>query len=264
MDIAVFAVDGAGVRHPLAMTGSAAELAAVRVATRADFLKLVQSPTERLRNLNLLFYVSYFGFDRLSDDFAAQSAALCTMGYRLVDGLSVPEVARRKLWSGIEEVLHSKANVPRGLWLRWHTSVRLVAGYLAFRDKDTQKAAEYFNGIGEFAFDLAHWPAVLTNVLIGIFLAGWTLYERGDFAEAARAWRRAEGVLRYGGATVQLPNFYAYGELSNAIRVAQECYVGCLQAENHGKPVEDVRVIPAGYQLDIHHLPGLLYNLGLK
>ena len=247
----------------LPLTGSAAQLAQIQVGSRQDLLRLVQSPTERLQDPNLLFYISYHALSRLPGDFAAHSAATCVMGYRLIEGLVVPAAARDRFWERVEYLLQAKPAVPRGLWLRWHTSMRLVAGYLSFHEKNTQKAAEFFDGIGDFAFELAHWPAALTNVLIGVFLAGWMYYERGEFPEAAQAWKRAEGVLRYGGAISQLPNFYAYGELANAIRVAQECYIGWMQAENGGRPVEDQRIIPAGYQLDIHHLPGLRHNLGL-
>jgi len=247
----------------LPLTGSAANLAQIRVGSRQDLLRLVQSPTERLKDPNLLFYTSYHSLSRFPGDFAAHSAATCVMGYRLIEGLVVPSSAREKFWERVDYLLRAEPAVPRGLWLRWHTSTRLVAGYLAFHEKNTQKAAEYFDGIGDFAFELSYWPAALTNVLIGIFLAGWIHYERGEFAEAAQAWKRAEGVLRYGSAISQLPNFYAYGELTNAIKVAQECYIGCIQAENGGKSVEDARIVPAGYQLDIRHLPGLRHNLGL-
>jgi hypothetical protein len=264
VELSVYAADATTSGAELPMKGTAAELALARVGSRQDFLKLVQSPTERLKSANLLFYVSYHGVRRLLGDFAAQSAGTCVMGYRIIDGLVVPDAARKAFWDSVEQLLVAKPNVPRGLWLRWHTSVRLVAGYVAFREKDTERSASYFDGIGDFAFELAHWPAALTNILIGIFLAGWVRYERGEFVDANQSWRRAEGVLRYGAALSQLPNFYAYGEFANAIRVAQECYIGCQQAENGGAPVHDVRIIPSGYELDIRHLSGLRYNLGLS
>jgi len=266
IDLKVFVADATGSGSELPMTGTAGELTLVKVGSGSDLMRLVQSPIERLKNPNLLFYISYHAFDRFPNDFGPQAAMLCTMGYRLLEGMAVPDAAIQKFWDRVHNLLKVRPalpHAPRGLWLRWHTSVRLVAGYLAFRNKDTVAAGNYFNGIGDFAFDLAHWPSSLTNVLIGIFLAGWMHYERGEFPEAAQTWRRAEGVLRYGGATALLTNFYAYGELGNAVKVAQETFVGLLQAENGGKPLNDPRLVPAGYEFDIRHLPGLRHNLGI-
>jgi len=262
--LSVSATDSAtGTSVGLPMTGPTAELRAINITSRQDFLRSVQSPTERLKNSSFLFYVSYFGLSRFADDFAARSAALCVMAYRIMEGVAVPQEGIDTFWAEVEKIIAERPNVPRGLWIRWHISVRLAAGYLAFRHKDTSRSATFFGGISEFAFELSHWPTATTNVLIGIFLAGWVRYQRGEFEAAAHEWRRADGVLRYGATLTNFSNFYAYGELENAIRVAQECYIGVMQAENGGKPVDDARIIPAGYQLDISHLPGLKYNLGL-
>lgn len=247
----------------LPMSGPAGDLQAIRIGSRQEFLQHVQSPSDRLKNSNLLFYISLFGLERFADDFAARSAAICVMAYRIMEGVSISPEVRKMFWQEIDTILSEDAKVPRGLWLRWHISVRLAAGYLAFRDKDTAKSASLFSGIGDFAFELSQWPSALTNVLIGIFLAGWVKYERKEYASAVQDWRRAEGVLRYGATIAQLTNSYAYGELANAIRVAQECYIGCRQAENGGTPISDPRIAPAGYELDIAHLPGPKYNLGL-
>lgn len=263
IDFSVFALDASGAGAQLPATGTAADLLRIQIGSRPDFLRAIQSPTERLRDPQILFYTSLHGLSRFRDDFAARSAAICTMGYRMNEGLEVPPAARQAFWEEVETLLGSTPDVPRGLWLRWHTSVRLIAGYAAYRQGSEALAAEHFSRVADFAFELNHWPTALTNVLIGIFLSGWTRYGRREWAEASREWRRAEGVLRLGASIAQFQNYYGFGELQNAVKVAQECFVGVQQAERQGAPINDTRLVMADYQVDVRHLPGVAFNLGV-
>lgn len=263
VDFDIYAFDASGSGLQLPVTGTAADLKRIQIGSRPDFLRAIQSPTERLKDPQILFYTAMHGLSRFGDDFAARSAATCTMGYRMNEGLAVPDVARATFWAEVEALLQSKPDVPRGLWLRWHTSVRLVAGYAAYRQGDTALAAEHFSRVADFAFELSHWPTALTNVLIGIFLSGWARYERQLWSDAAKEWRRAEGVLRLGSSIAQFNNYYGFGELQNAVRVAQECFVGVLQAECEGKAINNGHFAPIDYQVDVRHLTGVAFNLGV-
>ena len=263
VDFTVYAVDASGAGSKLPVSGTAAELGKLQIGSRPDFLKAIQSPVERLTDPQMLFYTALHGLARFQDDFAARSAAICTMGYRMNEGLDVPAQARNIFWAEVEALLHSKPNIPRGLWLRWHTSVRLVAGYTAYRERKPDLASEHFARVADFAFELSHWPTALTNVLIGIFLAGWSFYERQMWEAAAVEWRRAEGVLRLGAAISQFQNYYAFGELANAVKVAQECFVGSMQAEREGAAINDPRYVTVGYEVDVRHLTGVAFNLGV-
>lgn len=264
VDFTVYAVDASGAGCKLPVTGTAADLARLQIGSRPDFLKAIQSPIERLKDPQMLFYTALHGLSRFQDDFAARSAAICTMGYRMNEGIDAPSEARTLFWAEVGSLLQGRPNISRGLWLRWHTSVRLVAGYTAYRERKPEHASEHFARVADLAFELSHWPTALTNVLIGIFLSGWSLYERQLWEAAGTEWRKAEGVLRLGAAISQFQNYYAFGELANAVKVAQECFVGSMQAERQGAPIDDPRYVTVGYQVDVRHLAGVAFNLGVS
>jgi hypothetical protein len=138
--------------------------------------------------------------------------------------------------------------------LRWHTSVRLIAGYLAFQNGKDEDALRHFTAILPFLGDLSYWPQSLTNLLLGLFLTGYFTFLAGDKEAAIEHWSRAPTVFRFGCSIAEFQNYYAYGEVGNALRVVQECYVAA-QVVKGGGPITNASLAPVGRSLDLRQLP---------
>ena len=102
-----------------------------------------------------------------------------------------------------------------------------------------------FTAIVPFIADLSEWPQSLTNLLLGLFLTGYFNFLTGNKEAAIEHWSRAPEIFRYGCSIAEFQNYYAYGEVGNALRVVQECYVAA-QVVKGGGPITNVSLAPAG------------------
>ena len=258
-DVGVYAVNGDGQATALPHFRPDRLVDIPVIRTGEDFMRLVQTPSTRLKNSQTLLYAAVHALPRFRADFAVRSAALCVIGYRLLMRETEDPSIASLFWDESRRVLAEGSDVPRGLHFRWHTSLRLVCGYLLYRDGAVEAAIGQFGAIRSLAHLLGEWPTALTNVLLGIFLTGYLLHEAGDARRAGEAWALAPDLLRTGAATSVFANVYAYGELENAVRVARECHVGTLIAAAGG-PLQDASLAPLGRTLDLRGL-GVIAHL---
>lgn len=263
-DFEIYAYDGAGVATRLSRLPQTDFLTPVRFKTGGEFLHLIQSPSTRLNQPEILAFTSLHALKLFPGNYAIGCASLCVIGYRLLDKeIHIPEVQRifdEQVAAFIQLV---PADVSFGLYLRWHTSLRLVLGYLAYQNNDLAAAKIHFEKMTEFVSQLATWPTALTNILLAIYLSGYLSLESGDTEEALRTWERAPDILRHGASIVQFQNFYAYGELGNAVRVAQECYVA-LTSTKLGGEINNPNLAPVGRKLELKHVPGPISRLNAE
>ena len=229
-------------------------LSSLNIETGHDFIRLIQSPSTRLPDPETLAYAAYHCVRRLPPDFTVQAAALCVIGYRLLNHEVDDPALRRFFESESRDLLAETPRIPRGLFLRWHTSVRLIAGYLDFQAGREAAATEHFAVIPGFAADLTEWPQALTNILLGLFITGYLRYRAGQRDAAIEEWSRGEGIFRFGSSIAEFQNFYAYGEVGNALRVVQECYVAIQVVQGHG-PISNPSLAPPGTNIDLRRLP---------
>ena len=252
-NVILYAFDGeAATLLPTSREGN--RLSSLDIATGHDFIRLIQSPSTRLPDPQTLAYAAYHCVRRLPPDFAIRAAALCVVGYRLLNHDLDDPALRQFFESESQELLAETPKIPRGLFLRWHTSVRLIAGYLAFQAGREAEAGEHFAVIPNFVTDLTEWPQALTNVLLGLFITGYLRYRAGQKDKAIQEWSRGEAIFRFGSSISEFQNFYAYGEVGNALRVVQECYVAMQVVRGHG-PITDPSLAPPGMDIDLRRLP---------
>ena len=253
-DFTVYAFDGDSTASTLPIAKDQDKLNTLNIATGSDFIRLIQSPSTRLQDPKILAYAALHCMRRLPPDFAIRAAALCVIGYRLLNH----EIDDPELQTMFEEesraLLADTPKIPRGLFLRWHTSVRLIAGYLAFQAGRDGEALEHFAAVSPFAPDLTYWPQALTNLLLGLFITGYLRYRAGQVDAAIADWSRGEGLFRFGSSIAEFQNFYAYGEVGNALRVVQECYVA-IQVVRAGGPINNPSLAPVGMDMDLRRLP---------
>jgi hypothetical protein len=253
-DFTVYAFDGDAKASALSIARDQDKLSALNIATGSDFIRLIQSPSTRLPDPKTLAYAALHCMHRLPPDFAIRAAALCVIGYRLLNH----EIDDPELQIMFEEesrtLLAETPAIQRGLFLRWHTSVRLIAGYLAFQAGRDGEALEHFAAIPPFVAELTYWPQALTNLLLGLFITGYLRYRAGEVDAAIIDWSRGEGLFRFGSSIAEFQNFYAYGEVGNALRVVQECYVA-IQVVKGGGPINNPSLAPSGTDMDLRRLP---------
>jgi hypothetical protein len=226
----------------------------LNIATGRDFIRLIQSPSTRLPDPQTLAYAAYHCVRSLPPDFAIRAAALCVVGYRLLNHEIEDPALVQFFENESQGLLAETPKVSRGLFLRWHTSVRLIAGYLAFQAGREAEAVEHFGVIPNFATDLTEWPQALTNVLLGLFITGYLRYRAGRVDMAIQQWSRGEAIFRFGSSISEFQNFYAYGEVGNALRVVQECYVAMQVVHGRG-PITNPSLAPPGTDIDLRRLP---------
>jgi hypothetical protein len=250
----VYAFDGNSTASVLSIAKDHDKLSALNIATGSDFVRLIQSPSTRLPDPKTLAYAALHCMHRLPVDFPTRAAALCVIGYRLLNH----EIDDPELQIIFEEesctLLAEKPKIARGLFLRWHTSVRLIAGYLAFQAGRDREALEHFAAVSSFVADLTYWPQALTNLLLGLFITGYLRYRDGQVDVAIAEWSRGEGLFRFGSSIAEFQNFYAYGEVGNALRVVQECYIA-IQVVRSGGPINNPSLAPPGMDIDLRRLP---------
>ncbi len=252
-NFALYAYDGEAAML-LPVTSDRDRLSGLEVLSGQDFIRLIQSPSTRLADPHTLAYAAYHCVRRLPPDFALRAAALCVIGYRLLNHEVDDPALRRFFESESRQLLAETPKIPRGLFLRWHTSVRLIAGYLAFQAGRETAATEHFAVIPSFAADLTEWPQALTNVLLGLFITGYLRYRDGQRDAAIEEWSRGEGIFRFGSSIAEFQNFYAYGEVGNALRVVQECYIAMQVVRGYG-PISNPSLAPPGTDIDLRRLP---------
>ena len=256
----VYAYDGDQTVSQLRFTSANDHLAQVTIATGADFFRLIQTPSTRLKDSTTLVYASMHILRRFPDEFAIRAAAICVIGYRLLEGTVIDNEIAELFEGESTRLLKLTPDLARGLFLRWHTSLRLIAGYYSYRKGDKTSARRHFDAIPKFAVDLEYWPQALTNILLGVYISGFLAFEPEHADAAIERWESAEGILRHGAAVSQFKNYYAYGELVNAVQVARECRIAAMVARNGG-PLHDVSVAPDGLGLDPRTVPGPIGTL---
>ena len=262
-DMKYYAFDGNTVITPLPVTKTNDKLSLIQIRTEADFYRLVQTPSTRIGDAATITQLSLHALSRSEGNYVLAAAAACVLGYRLLEGEPPAEHQRSIILTAINRLLGETPGIPRGLFLRWHTSLRLVAGYLAFQAGNDERALTHFSGIVNYFLDLKRWPQALTNILIGISISGFLQYERGAITMAIDTWNRAEDVLRYGASVSEFQNFYAYGELGNAVQVAQFCHTAALCARSGGT-LNDPSVAPLNTGIDIRKIVGPISRLAAE
>ena len=256
-----YAFNGDNIITPLPVTKMNDKLSQFQIATEGDFYRLVQTPSTRIRDTTTIVHLAFHALARSTDSYVLGAAAACVLGYRLLEREVLAQERREVIVAAIHRLLDENAEaIPRGLFLRWHTSLRLVAGYLAYQAGEDAEALAHFGNIVNYFLDLKRWPQALTNILIGISITGYLLYERGSVVKAIDTWSRAEDVLRYGASIAEFQNFYAYGELGNAVQVAQFAHTAALCAR-HGGTLNDPSVAPPNTAIDIRMIVGPISRL---
>ena len=259
-DMKYYAFDGDMVITPLPVTKTNDKLSLIQIPAEADFYRLVQTPSTRIGDAATITQLALHALSRSEDNYVLAAAAACVLGYRLLEGEPPADHKRSVILAAIKRLLGENPEVPRGLFLRWHTSLRLVAGYLAFQAENDEEALAHFSDIANYFLDLKKWPQALTNILIGISISGYLQYENGATTKAIETWNRAEDVLRYGASVSEFQNFYAYGELGNAVQVAQFCHIAALCAKSGGI-LNDLSVAPLNTAIDIRKIVGPISRL---
>ena len=250
----VYAFDGNDAATALPFVKEHDRLSSLNIATGHDFIRLIQSPSTRLADPTTLAYAALHCMRRLPPDFTIKAAALCVIGYRLLNREIDDPALSAVFATASQELLAERPAIARGLFLRWHTSVRLLAGYIAFQAGHEAEALEHFATVPSFAADLTEWPQALTNILLGLFITGYLRYRSGQVDAALEDWSRGEAIFRFGASISEFQNYYAYGEVGNALRVVQECYVA-IQVVRGGGPITNPSLAPPGMDIDLRRLP---------
>jgi hypothetical protein len=252
-----YAYDGEATATKLDFFEKNNQLGETEIRSAADFVRLIQGPSTRVKNKQTLLYASVHGLQRFRDDFPICAGAVCVIGYRILDHEVTDTDVIGIFNTEIDRLLSAKPNIPKGLFLRWHTSLQLIAGYLAYQQGDRTRAQQHFAGILALLPDQPSWPTATSNILIGIYASGYLLMEERKPADAISLWRKADGVLRLGLGLANFENYYAYGELTNALNIARECDMA-IRVVEAGGPLHDARLAPDGLGLDPRTMPGPL------
>ncbi|TCZ56597.1 hypothetical protein [Roseicella aquatilis] len=259
-DFRLYAVSPAGEAVRLEATEQAGAVLGLALRSVHDFYRKIQTPSTRISDPELLLHVAIYAFQRFPDDYPLNAGALCVLGYRILEATEANAALLAIFDTQKARLIEQAPTLPKGLFLRWHTSIRLIAGYLAYQRGLMEEAIGHFEAIARFADELPDWPTAMTNVLLGGFIAGYLHWERGDRDRAIACWDQAPAIFRLGAGQAPFQNFYAYGEVANAIRVAQESFVARKVAETGG-PIADPAIGPVGRGIQLEQLPSPIGRL---
>jgi hypothetical protein len=254
-DVKYYAFNGDDIITQLVVNKTNDKLAQYQILTENDFYRLVQTPSTRISDTAAITHLALHALARSEDSYVLSAASACILGYRLLEGEESAQQRRDFIMSEILRILQETPSISRGLFVRWHTSLRLIAGYLFFQDGRDADALIHFSAIFHYFIDLKRWPQALTNILIGISISGYLLYQEGEIAKAIDTWSKAEDILRYGASVAEFQNFYAYGELGNAVQVAQFCHTAVFCAEKGGV-LNDPSIAPLNTTIDVSKIIG--------
>jgi hypothetical protein len=221
-----------------------------------DFGRLIQVPSTRIQHVPTLVYASIHVSNRFKGDFVVRAGAACVIGYRLLEHSSFPPDVFDVFTESLSKLVEWRPDVSPGVFLRWHTSLRLLSGYFAIKNKDYDAAFTHFLEASSFSSSISLWPTSLTNILLGFLLSGYIALCRGNNDEAQKIWSGAEAAFREGCALAKFQNAYAYDELENAVHVAKECHVGRIIASTGGK-ILDPALGPVGRSIELRNISNL-------
>jgi len=220
-----------------------------------EFARFIQVPSTRISDPNTLVHAAAHILSRFPNDYVIRAGSLCVIGYRILDDVRVPADIEKLFYEHLRLLVESKPDISPGAFFRWHTSLRLVAGYVALKNKDIDDAIYHFQSIIEFSDQLDRWPSALTNLLLGVFFAGYLYLLKGDKDKAAKLWDSADATFKHGASIANFVNAYAYDELTNALNVVKECHVGKFFAQT-GHAIDDPSLGPVGRMIEFDRIPG--------
>lgn len=226
------------------------------IKSASDFVRLIQTPSTRIENPITITMAAYHALDRLPRDFIVKSGALCVIGYRMLEGHDLPKKVSSAFWSHSEAALNEAPSLDRGVVFRWKGSIGLLRGYLALQQKNIDEAVNSFSSVYAMKDELQYWPTALTNVLLCIYMTAYLKYRRGEIDEAVNLWATAGDLFKFGCANAKFSNVYAYGEVRNALQVAEECHVCALVAKTAEGKIVNPALGPIGRAIRAEAIPG--------
>lgn len=224
-----------------------------------DYASKIQVPSTRIKNDELIAYASYHCFNRFNSDYVVKSGALCVIGYRLLSGddKKIKQLANF-FEDAIVEVADEVPNVSQGVYLRWHTSLRLLQGYYCLAKSDLEGAYKSFSEVRNHWHLLEKWPSAISNLLIAALFAGLIAKKIGRSELAKNEWSGAPELMLSAVGAAKTPNYYAFEEIINAVKIAREIKVGLLALP--ADSIENPEIGPPGRRIMLDEI-GNLWHL---
>ena len=229
------------------------------LAIRDDkgFSNLVQNPASRIKDETQILFASVHCLARFPNSFWISAGAVCVIGYRIIHGKCGDSRVEDVFRSHLDRTLAMRTDVPYGVRMRWIISMRLIGAYVALHASDRVAARVQLREIVSFATNLPEWPSSLTNIMLAQYGLGYLALLDADKAAAASHFRDSINLFRYGCLVAQFPNAYSFGELGNALKVAEASFIGHAVCRL-GSPIQDGNIAAVGTRVDPRMLPAPL------
>lgn len=251
-DVCAYALDDNGTATPVPIYRPGYFLN-IHIDSWRDFSDQIQVPSTRISDPETAAMVAYHCYHRFESDYVVKSGALCVIGYRLLCSPTPAILVLRPFFAkAIKELAEEVPSTSPGVYLRWHTSLRLLQGYWNLQQQDLQAAMESFAEVKNHWHSLDFWPSAISNLLIAALLAGLIYQTKGNFAAALHQWSGSDELLKSGIKNAKFENTYAFDELINAVTIARECKVGILASPN--MEINDGSIAPPGRRVNIFNI----------
>lgn len=222
-----------------------------------EFQRFFQNPSFRIQQPVLQAYGAARALRLAGDDADFWMAGAVVALYRSFEDGVFPRrdaaavIAR---WNGMKPALIAGAT---GKTLRWATSMHLAAGYAHLAWGEMEQAREQFAALPLYADRVKTWPQATTNLGIGIFIAAWLEWRRGDIEAAKACLVPATQMFQAGTGVLNIWNWHMFEELRSALRLCQMCFSFLKILEGEKRP----HVIPPQVTLKLPEVSIVLRRL---
>lgn len=206
-------------------------LTAIDIRTHRQFFERVQSNTARMSDAEAARFCARRLLRREKAEFAVRCAALCVLGYRILEVADPQDSDLDELWAEAEATLLIPQEGEAAV--RWRSSVSMMLTYIAILQRDPARS-ERMLGI------TLTYRGSLSRLLSPNYARSEVLLAAQRLAQGAKEAALdllldVETVFRAGvqGSSVELPGrgYYPYTEVQAALRVVRMAYQMRQRAE---------------------------------
>ncbi|WBV44761.1 hypothetical protein [Pseudoroseomonas cervicalis] len=206
-------------------------LSAIDIRTHREFFERVQSNTARMQDAEAVRFCARRLLRREKADFAVRCAALCVLGYRIVELTDPADGDLDELWAEAEATLLIPQEGEAAV--RWRSSVSMMLTYIAILQRDADRSERMLGITLKYRNSLSR--LLSPNYARSEVLLAAQRLAQGAKEEALDLLQDVETVFRAGvqGSSVELPGrgYYPYTEVQAALRVVRMAYQMRQRAE---------------------------------
>lgn len=171
-------------------------LSKVDIRTRDEFLERVQALSKRIPDPEAIRFCSRRLLANGGSRAELRAAAICAIGYRIVEGLDPADPDYPRFWGWVEGLLAEYGRNDNEV--RWTTSVTMVAAYAAILQENAAEVVRYLRQTLSYRHHLERLSLLHTNFSRSDTLLALAEMARGNREEAEALLADVAEVFRTG------------------------------------------------------------------